>query len=38
MTGKPQDVYAAAQYCHETCAKVHIVGSGCEVSPLTPAG
>ena len=36
LNGIPDEVYAAARACHETCGKKFIVGSGCEVSPLTP--
>jgi MtaA/CmuA family methyltransferase len=36
LTGRPEDVYAAAGACHNACGAKFIVGSGCEVSPLTP--
>jgi len=36
LEGTPQKVEAAARHCHETCGPYHIVGAGCEVSPLTP--
>lgn len=36
MEGPPSRVYDAARTCHKTCGRYHIVGSGCEVSPLTP--
>lgn len=36
LNGTPQDVYQSAAYCHKVCGKFHIVGAGCEVSPLTP--
>ena len=36
LSGTPGDVEAAAAKCHETCGAYHIVGAGCEVSPLTP--
>jgi MtaA/CmuA family methyltransferase len=36
MNGSPDDVYAAAHQCHQACGGRFIVGSGCEVSPLTP--
>ena len=32
----PEDVYEACRRCHATCGRFHIVGGGCEVSPLTP--
>ena len=34
--GTPERVYAACAKCHATCGQFHIVGAGCEVSPLTP--
>lgn len=34
--GTPDQVYEACRRCHETCGKYHIVGGGCEISPLTP--
>jgi MtaA/CmuA family methyltransferase len=36
LEGTPERVEAAARYCHEVCGPYHIVGAGCEVSPLTP--
>ena len=36
LSGTPERVEAAADECHETCGRYHIVGAGCEVSPLTP--
>ena len=36
LNGTPEEVYAAAGECHATCGDRFIVGSGCEVSPLTP--
>jgi len=36
MEGSPEDVYRAAEACHKTAGRWHIVNSGCEVSPLTP--
>ncbi len=36
LEGSPERVEAAARYCHEICGPYHIVGAGCEVSPLTP--
>jgi uroporphyrinogen-III decarboxylase len=35
MEGPPSRVYEAARSCHAACGSYHIVGSGCEVSPLT---
>ena len=35
-TGTPESVEAATRRCHELCGRYHIVGAGCEVSPLTP--
>jgi MtaA/CmuA family methyltransferase len=32
----PDEVYSAARQCHQACGARFIVGSGCEVSPLTP--
>jgi MtaA/CmuA family methyltransferase len=37
LEGSPEQVYAASQRCHQTCGKFHIVGTGCEVPPMTPA-
>jgi MtaA/CmuA family methyltransferase len=34
--GTPDQVYDACRRCHETCGRYHIVGAGCEISPLTP--
>ncbi|MCL5004998.1 MAG: uroporphyrinogen decarboxylase family protein [Acidobacteria bacterium] len=36
LEGTPEKVYKAAEGCHAICGKYHIVGSGCEVSPMTP--
>ena len=36
LNGSPEDVYIAAGHCHAACGRNFIVGSGCEVSPLTP--
>jgi MtaA/CmuA family methyltransferase len=36
LKGTPDEVYEAARLCHQTCGSRFIVGSGCEVSPLTP--
>jgi uroporphyrinogen-III decarboxylase len=37
LEGTPGQVYQAARRCHRTCGKFHIVGTGCEVPPTTPA-
>lgn len=36
LNGTPESVYQTTGQCHRTCGKYHIVGAGCEVSPLTP--
>jgi MtaA/CmuA family methyltransferase len=36
LSGTPEQVYAAAAECHRICGPMHIVGTGCEVSPETP--
>lgn len=36
LRGSPDDVYEAAGQCHAACGARFVVGSGCEVSPLTP--
>jgi uroporphyrinogen-III decarboxylase len=36
LNGTPEEVYASAGRCHAACGRYFIVGSGCEVSPLTP--
>ena len=36
MSGTPAEVYEACRQCHATCGQFHIVGGGCEISPLTP--
>jgi uroporphyrinogen-III decarboxylase len=36
LNGTPDGVYRAAARCHQICGTHHIVGAGCEVSPLTP--
>jgi uroporphyrinogen-III decarboxylase len=35
LEGTPEDVYEASRRCHRTCGRSHIVGCGCEVSPMT---
>ena len=35
LEGSPEVVYGASRRCHEICGRFHIVGTGCEVSPLT---
>jgi len=35
LEGTPEVVYAACQRCHETCGRNHIVGTGCEMSPMS---
>jgi MtaA/CmuA family methyltransferase len=37
LAGTPEDVYAAAAHCHRVCGPKHVVGTGCEVPPETPA-
>ena len=37
LQGSPEKVYAACERCHKTCGRYHIVGTGCETSPMTPA-
>ena len=37
LEGTPEHVYEASRRCHQTCGKFHIVGTGCEVPPTTPA-
>jgi MtaA/CmuA family methyltransferase len=36
LTGTPDDVYAAASKCHQAVGARYIVGSGCDVAPMTP--
>ena len=36
LNGTPEQVYQAARRCHGISGPRHIVGTGCEVSPLTP--
>ena len=36
LQGAPGGVYEAASNCHKVCGSAHIVGAGCEVSPMTP--
>jgi MtaA/CmuA family methyltransferase len=36
LEGTPEQVYEASRRCHRTCGKLHIVGTGCEVPPMTP--
>jgi len=35
LQGTPEEVYEASRRCHKTCGRNHIVGTGCEVSPMT---
>jgi MtaA/CmuA family methyltransferase len=37
LEGSPAVVYAACERCHKICGRNHIVGTGCETSPMTPA-
>lgn len=37
LEGSPEKVYAACERCHKTCGRYHVVGTGCETSPMTPA-
>jgi len=34
--GTPEKVYEACRRCHTISGRYHIVGAGCEISPLTP--
>jgi uroporphyrinogen-III decarboxylase len=36
LNGTPRQVADVAARCHEICGRYHVVGAGCEVSPLTP--
>jgi len=36
LEGTPEVVYAACERCHKACGRNHIVGTGCEMSPMTP--
>jgi MtaA/CmuA family methyltransferase len=36
LKGTPEEVYEACRHCHQLAGRYHIVGAGCEVSPLTP--
>lgn len=36
LEGTPEKVYEACRRCHQICGKYHIVGAGCEISPMTP--
>jgi MtaA/CmuA family methyltransferase len=36
VSGTPDDVYAAAAACHRAVGPRYIVGSGCDVAPMTP--
>jgi uroporphyrinogen-III decarboxylase len=36
LEGNPEQVYEACGRCHKTCGKFHIVGTGCEMPPMTP--
>ncbi len=35
LEGTPELVYQASGRCHRTCGRAHVVGTGCEVSPMT---
>ncbi len=35
LEGTPEVVYAASGRCHRTCGPAHVVGTGCETSPMT---
>jgi MtaA/CmuA family methyltransferase len=35
LEGTPDEVYEASKRCHKTCGRKHIVGTGCEMSPMT---
>lgn len=37
LEGTPDSVYEASRRCHRICGKFHVVGTGCEVPPATPA-
>ncbi|MGD0009945.1 MAG: uroporphyrinogen decarboxylase family protein [Terriglobia bacterium] len=37
LEGTPERVYEACRSCHEISGPFHIVGTGCEVPPATPA-
>lgn len=37
LKGTPEQVYEASRRCHRICGKAHVVRTGCEVSPTTPA-
>jgi uroporphyrinogen-III decarboxylase len=37
LDGTPEHVYEASRRCHQICGKAHVVGTGCEVPPTTPA-
>jgi MtaA/CmuA family methyltransferase len=36
LEGSPEHVYEVSRECHRICGKFHIVGTGCEVPPMTP--
>ena len=36
LEGAPERVYEACRSCHQICGGFHIVGTGCEVPPMTP--
>lgn len=36
LEGTPEHVYEACRRCHQTSGKFHVVGTGCEVPPMTP--
>ncbi|MDR3709635.1 MAG: uroporphyrinogen decarboxylase family protein [Capsulimonadaceae bacterium] len=36
LNGTPESVSASAERCHNVCGRYHVVGAGCEISPLTP--
>lgn len=35
LEGSPEQVYESARRCHRVCGKFHIVGTGCELPPMT---
>jgi len=36
LEGTPWQVYQASRWCHQTCGRFHIVGTGCEVPTEAP--
>lgn len=36
LQGTPEKVYESCRRCHQIGGQFHIVGAGCEISPLTP--